>query len=649
MGLTSDTTTQLKQFFRLKLVKFGSEDDNRRAMNTSNTVELGAVASLAEAEGSSVTKVIQRCKKGNRECVYPEPTPAGKSGKSSKVKGFVENLSSGEEDVMVESNDGLPTIPDDGEEDVTVKPESAVDSKFSPESQSQSRENSYPPSLTADEGPSPSTENSGQPPSKRPVPSRQQSRQTVKVTGDPEPDGEITSDMRFYLDYYKNNITCHHYAMKYDAEHFYTKTLLEMTQKNAALLYAIVGFAAYHHTLGKPNGKLAGFLKYYHESEVLGDWGNLKGHINAARHILTTLYTPVEMQKSNSLRKTLQWYVRFDLFLALQTATRTSLGHEWLVAQHEWLAAKAIEKPDDIAVLYEERFAYSRLLAGEYAILFDKDQPRDRPAHEFESKVADLMQKFARWPSELNPTLTDPRYLINKFSGVPALNTEIVDPYEPRILYGPERWVTNLIMIDIWAIELMFHMALSQMTGVPTKNLELIDKAYKSAQLFEAIELYPGAPLGAIIDAQASFALGCLLLDEDERTKMWCRQKLATIEMNGYIYPRGFRERMTAIWGTDMTAWWLPDVETCPPIIKELRNFTAERNSVTSEDLETLQGVFGNLRLTSSRKRGKQANNFGYDGVASPEFTFGSEGSSEPAFEDSPLRWDHSADGYTGN
>jgi len=39
--------------------------------------------------------------------------------------------------------------------------------------------------------------------------------------------------------------------------------------RNEALLYAVVGFAAYHHTLKNPNGQINEFLQYYNRSVTL--------------------------------------------------------------------------------------------------------------------------------------------------------------------------------------------------------------------------------------------------------------------------------------------------------------------------------------------------------------------------------------------
>jgi hypothetical protein len=47
---------------------------------------------------------------------------------------------------------------------------------------------------------------------------------------------------------------------------FVSRTLIEVALCFEPLLYAVVGYAAYHHTLTKPNGRLEDFLGYYQKS-----------------------------------------------------------------------------------------------------------------------------------------------------------------------------------------------------------------------------------------------------------------------------------------------------------------------------------------------------------------------------------------------
>lgn len=79
----------------------------------------------------------------------------------------------------------------------------------------------------------------------------------------------LPSDLQFYLNYFIDNITHYHYCMLTDSGDFYKRFLPMQALRNEALLYALVGFAAYHHTLKNPDGQIKDFLQYYHKSVIL--------------------------------------------------------------------------------------------------------------------------------------------------------------------------------------------------------------------------------------------------------------------------------------------------------------------------------------------------------------------------------------------
>lgn len=107
--------------------------------------------------------------------------------------------------------------------------------------------------------------------SKRPAVSRLASRQqqTKTVTLANPKWAALPKDIRFYIKYYRENITCHHYALKYDNNNFLKTTFLEIALSYEPLLYAITAFSAYFHTLTRPDAKIQDFLSYYNKSVSL--------------------------------------------------------------------------------------------------------------------------------------------------------------------------------------------------------------------------------------------------------------------------------------------------------------------------------------------------------------------------------------------
>ncbi|KAJ4291622.1 hypothetical protein N0V90_009517 [Kalmusia sp. IMI 367209] len=133
---------------------------------------------------------------------------------------------------------------------------------------------------------------------------------------------------------------------------------------------------------------------------------------------------------------------------------------------------------------------------------------------------------------------------------------------------------------------------------------EMTKRALRAAQLFEAIRKYPDAPPGAIIEAQASFAIATLFLPKDPKTVQWCRKTLAKVESAGYIYSDVLRNRFLEGWGIGASDWWLPNDEGCPPIIRSIKDFIKERTTApkdrVSEDLREMRGIFSTLVITNS-------------------------------------------------
>ncbi|KAF2475639.1 uncharacterized protein BDR25DRAFT_211783 [Lindgomyces ingoldianus] len=572
--------------------------------------------------------VCERCRKGNRECVYPEPQSASKSGRSGAKLGQKSGQESGSspEDQQEDLKEPLSAIPDDDEE---VETESNTVSNAP-----SNRDPSDTPSLTHGRSPSPSTEASSTIANSMPRPplSRSTSNQATKQSATPSryiP--ELPNDVKFYLNYFRNQVSFHHYALKRDGGNFLQTAFLDMTIKNEPLLYAVVGFAAYYHTLSKPDGRMSSFLQYYDRSvslliesltkskkhtlatlmtvlqlasieEVLGDWVNLMGHQKAAYQILKKLYTPQTITKSELLRKVLLWYVRFDLFVGFQSGAEAVLGQEWYVSIHDFYVHQARENPENITLKYEERFAYSRLVAKDFNDLFARRSKGQLTDEAFMTQLGEIDQRVKGLDKNIDPILFDPSGYITDFSGTPDPD-DIVNPYEPNIIWQGQQWTSNYLLLDSWGIMFMYNIQCSLALRRPI-DPDVGEKAYRAAQTFEAVTMYPKAPPGAIIEAQACLAIATLFLPKDPKTIQWCRRTFAKIESAGYIYSTTLRNRMLEAWGLEPSDWWLPNDEGCPPIIRSIKNFISDRTQEpkdqTSEDLREMRGIFSSLNISDS-------------------------------------------------
>lgn len=101
----------------------------------------------------------------------------------------------------------------------------------------------------------------------------------------------LSPDLRQHLDYFCENVTHYHYCMLTDAYEVFRVMLPNFALQNEALLYAVVGFAAYQRTVQDPNGKMEDFLKYYNKSVIL----LLNSLKRKEKHSISTLLTVLQL------------------------------------------------------------------------------------------------------------------------------------------------------------------------------------------------------------------------------------------------------------------------------------------------------------------------------------------------------------------
>lgn len=264
---------------------------------------------------------------------------------------------------------------------------------------------------------------------------------------------------------------------------------------------------------------------------MLGDWVNLMGHQKAAFEMLTRLFTPETITKSDFLCKVLLWYVRFDLFVGFQSGGEAVLGREWYEAVHECYVQKVRDMPGDIGMKYEERFAHSRLVAKDSNDLFARTAKGLVSPQDFMAQLPILRERVESLQRNMGTDLTDPNHKVHQILGTPK-SEDIVNPYEPDVLWGGPLWTSNFLQLDTWGILFMFTISSSMALKQPL-DPEVTKEAYKAIQVFEAICAYPEAPPGAVLEAQVSFAIATLFLPKDQKTVQWVRQTFARIEASG--------------------------------------------------------------------------------------------------------------------
>ncbi|KAF1982661.1 hypothetical protein K402DRAFT_314006, partial [Aulographum hederae CBS 113979] len=540
--------------------------------------------------------ICERCRKGNRECIYPEPSSSSKPRRtSSKPKGAQSDSPSSIEEADDEGNLGLETIIDDEE---TASSDLSRPTSLGQNALTGGREASDPPSLTHGKSPTPSTEGSAS--ASRHGEEFQRPRMLSRRST------QLPRDIEFYIDFHRKNITSHHYGLKIDSSNFFGTTYVEIALRSDPLLYALVGFSAYHYALTQPNTQIQEFLQYYNKAvtllrlslkqhkqrtvatlltilqlatieERLGDWVNLMSHQKAACQIMTELWNPQTIMQNDTLRKTLAWYSRFDVIAGMLAGHSTILGRDWFSRSYDYFSHIAQKHPDNIGILYEQLFSWSRLCGYDIAVLFARKAKGLVSDEEYTAERSRLEDEVCHWQSKLSPKLTDPSNQIPNDPNLSHQQTsdDLFNPAELPRLFKNEYWVSNIALMSLSALEILFryNVATAEQTAPPQ---ELFARAMLVCQMFEAIQRYPDRPVGSVLSAAGDLGMSVLCLPREPRYTMWSRRKLADVESLGYTYPDTMRKRMSEAWNVDLSQGWLPDVPL-PPFVQRLRAFIAER------------------------------------------------------------------------
>lgn len=238
--------------------------------------------------------------------------------------------------------------------------------------------------------------------------------------------------------------------------------------------------------------------------------------------------------RSETHRKIIAWYIRFDLFAGFMSGYETVLGREWHLACADFYDRQAKDKPKDLGSLFEDKFARSRLVAFDIAMLFARKQKGTSSDEDFGQDMMTIMHRVNAMQEDLETSFEDTRQYVKEFPNAPPLSDEagVMDSTDPNFLWAGELFTWNFILIDFWAILLLFKSQIAQFSPVVTGE-EVVGLAFKVCKMFEALQYCDQDPTTMILGAQASLGMAATCLPKDPKTIMWCRQKYATIEQCG--------------------------------------------------------------------------------------------------------------------
>ncbi|RYP10279.1 hypothetical protein DL764_000771 [Monosporascus ibericus] len=567
------------------------------------------------------------CRKGKRDCVYPEPpNPKGSTGPSPLRESSFSCRGSPDSDPDeaeegTETGARLGSIPDEEPNQLPTPPAKCAarlqktNTALAFDSEGSTRRSSETPSLEGTKSTSPSMSIST---TASLTPYLQMPDSMLHISSGPLDWSDLPPDFKFYLEYFCSNISVGHYGMNHDPDNFFRGFLpgIAVRNGNDPLLNAVVGFAAYHYTVQNPKGKIQDFLQYYDRSvtlllssfrkrekqtiatlmtilqlatieEYLGDWVSLMGHQKAAFKLLTQLFTPQTATQSSTSCTLLNWYVRFDVSVGMMAGFETTLPREWFSAT--------------------VKFSVLRLISMDMSLLYAKGRRREISGEEFSAEYRRFTSRLYEWRNNLDPAITDSSYLVTDFGQKQPLKDDIVNPYQPGYLYDFPLFRTTTLIAE-WNSVILMHNSQETMATQREPSNQLNDCAMEICKIFETVEKWPAAPKGVLMHLQPCLAIAALFLPRDSRHHMWVRRKYALIEKLGYIFPSTMRARMAEIF-RDPTCedWWLPNEEGLSPVLRSIRAFADERNanpvSEQTENVREMNAIFAKMRIDSVENR----------------------------------------------
>ncbi|SPQ23569.1 8831b7e2-909d-4446-a1f8-2443dc46b33e [Thermothielavioides terrestris] len=588
-----------------------------------------------------------RRKKGKRECVYPEPPPpkgSSSGGSKDAAAGPSQQPSPSssrgdDDDDEVEHDAKLDPIMD---EDVD-EPESATSQTSAPNfplrrsSTTSSfgrqrvgaghRQGSETPSGDGTSSPALSTGPTG-----AHTPAGPHCLDAANVASSGRPDWTfLPHELQFYLSYLYENITHYHYGAVHDADDFFRPILVGLALRNEALLYAVVCFAAYHHAMRDPNGRINQFLQYYSRSvtllleclkktekysvgtlltilqlatieEYLGDWINLMGHQKAAFEVLTNLFTPQSAMQTPVGRAAVTWYARYDVFIGIMGNFGTSLSREWFLAAVEHYESRAAAEPQNVGWKIEACSARLRLVSMEMSLLYAKGAKQEVTEEEYTAEHCALSAALDDWKNGWDPALTDAAFLVTNFPGSQAAESDdAANPFGPGALFRAPLFASTLLTCEYHSVALM-HASQSAAKLTEDDRSRLMERAHAICQICGTVELWPQSPPGSLIILHSCLAIAALYMRPDARHHLWVRRKFAVLETMGYISPITMRTRMAELFHDESCIrWWLPNDEGFSPLLQNIRAIADERNAMAvatqRESLQQIHHVFSRMNL----------------------------------------------------
>ncbi|KXJ92280.1 hypothetical protein Micbo1qcDRAFT_60842 [Microdochium bolleyi] len=557
--------------------------------------------------------VCQRCRKGNRECVYPESAAtedtesgaAKKNGQAAGRKRTAQATLAGLDEEP--ETDRLSTEPEDDICDdhpqinqSMTKRRHKTPRSLQERDRTRSRADSETPSCNSSKSWSASD-------------SSTRGAKLTYVAHHPPRAGKawdwahLDKKIRFYLDYYTQHITYMDYGLISDPDDFFGSTLLQMAtfEGNEALLYGVVAFSAYHYALRDVKGQFEEFLKFYNDSVTrvlqtfarnedstlstlvtllqlntiesnFSDFPQLSSHHRAASELILRLYTPAMVCEA-PVRTALLWYLHFDNLMLFWSNSQPLIPRDYLQALVDFCLQQG-DSPPEIKDWTTEA-GYVQLCLISYDIADHRSRLRlgvtAKSQHYEEREIID--RQLYQWRQNLDPNLTDSRCLVleqepdSLLAPVGAKVTESADTFSAPLL-------TTTLLIAQWNFITLMHESDNDVAPPSHISEALSERALRICRAWAFVGRLSPSASSACTSLIAPLKMAVLFLPRNGQYNQWVRESLAMTELQGVMMAKPVRACMANVLN-DHTCldWWLPQDEGKTTAVRNARTMADER------------------------------------------------------------------------
>ena len=257
------------------------------------------------------------------------------------------------------------------------------------------------------------------------------------------------------------------------------------------------------------------------------------GHQKAAFQVLKAIFSSKSIMETPIGRTCLNWYSRYDTYVAIIGGFPTDLPKHWFMAMEEYNRLRCEAESTALRWKVDLRASQLRSISQDMSLLYARGSRGQIGPQDFDKEHDRIKKALEDFKSFWDAALLDPKYLVadESYHSTPGPE-DIVDPYAPGLLYGPPLFTNTLVTAE-WHSIMIMHMSQAVDIQQPNVRAELTEHAYASCQYFEAVEFWPQKPNGALISLQPCISIAALFLPQDDRHQMWVRRKFALLDTMG--------------------------------------------------------------------------------------------------------------------